>query len=250
MLNGIYQNAASMTGLEAWNNAIAQNLSQGATPGYKKATLNFEGEASGLMGYESSIGQVQHREAISASAKGGIDYTNGSIYNTKNPYDFAVEGNGFFELMMPNGQFVYTRDGQFNVNDEGELVSKQGFKVMSDTRATISLIPDGGPLVGSADGVLRQNGQRIGQLGLKSVSDHGALIRAHGGFIIDPNSRPQVEQIEGTIRHGALEASNVSVTHEMVNLINVSHSFMINQRAIRNYDELLKKSIEKLGGAL
>ncbi len=95
MFNGIYQNAASMSGLESWNNAIAQNLAQSSTPGYKKAILSFEGQANGMVGYEGSFDKTLYRESIAATGKGGGDFSTGAILNTDIHTDFALEGAAF-----------------------------------------------------------------------------------------------------------------------------------------------------------
>lgn len=251
MLNGIYQNAASMSGLESWNNAIAQNLSQSSTPGYKKATLSFEGEANGLIGYQGTFENTLFRETVAASGKGSVDFSSGGVHSTNIPTDFAIEGEGFFELRMPDGQLVYTRDGQFKVNGEGELVSKQGFHVMSDDRTIIELIPGGGPLKGMPDGSLSQDGRPVAVIGLRDVQDKSELIRSHGGFVVNPNNAIDAEAVDRErtlVRHGALEESNVVSTKEMVDLIQVSRAFQLNQQVIRGRDDLLGKAIQSLGG--
>lgn len=249
MLNGVYQNAAAMTGLENWNNSIAQNISQASTPGYKKANVAFEGVESGQIGVDSSFGNTLHRAAIQTKSMGSVDFTSGSSVTTHGEFDFAIEGEGFFELRSPDGQLVYTRDGQFKLNDNGELVSKQGFHVMSDARNAIQLIPDGGPLQGARDGTLRQGNQRIAELGVRDVQDPENLVRSHGGFILGPESSGIARQLDAPyLRHGALEQSNVSATTEMINLINVSRSFQVNQRVVQQHDEILGKAIQTLGG--
>ena len=249
MLNGVYQNAAAMTGLEQWNNSIAQNLAQSSAPGYKKAMLTFEGVANGSLGVKDSFGNTLQKAAIQTRGSGAVDFSNGQIQITNGEFDFALEGSGFFELRAPDGQLVYTRDGQFKVNDEGVLVSKQGFLVMDDTRNEINLIPDGGKLQVAVDGTLRQSGQKIAQLGIRDVENPSSMIRSHGGFVVADSSEDPARHKEGAIlRHGALEQSNVSATHEMINLINVSRSFMINQRVIQQHDDNLSRAIQTLGG--
>ncbi len=248
MLDGVYQNAAAMTGLESWNNAIAQNLSQTSAPGFKQSTVAFAGSDMGLRGFEGTLDQTLYRPTISAEAKAGIDFSQGSIRNTGDPLEFAIEGEGFFELQTPNGDYVYTRDGQFRVNSLGELVSKQGFHVMSDTRSPIQMIPDGGDLAATSDGILNQNGQKIGELRLVTVDRPEDLHRAPGGFALAGNRDDITDAADAKIRQGSLEGSNVSATREMVNLINVSRSFQINQRMISNSDQLLGQAIKSLGG--
>jgi len=253
MLNGIYQNAASMSGLETWNNAIAQNLAQSSTPGYKKELLSFEGEANGMIGYEGSFDKTLFRETLQAKGVGSVDFSSGSILNTDIKTDFAIEGEGFFELRTPDGEFVYTRDGQFKLNDAGELVSKQGYFVMDDERNVIQLLPDGGDIKGMPNGSISQGNQEIAIIGVRSVGDPNQMVRTHGGFAINPEVTGEALAVDPdrvSIRHAALEQSNVSNTSEMVNLISVSRAFQLNQQVIRGKDELLGRAIQTLGGRI
>lgn len=252
MLNGIYQNAATMSGLETWNNAIAQNLAQSSIPGYKKATLSFEGEANGLIGYGGgTFDQTLFRETIAATGKNGVDFSAGGVRTTNIDTDFALEKPGFFELKTPEGQYVYTRDGQFQRNGEGELVSKQGYHVMSDARTIIQLDMGGGALKGLADGSISQGSRKIGMIGVRNVDDLSTLIRSHGGFVVDPEVVGDVKAVDPDqilVRHAALESSNVTNTKEMVDMITVSRAFQLNQQVIRGRDDLLGKAIQTLGG--
>lgn len=249
MLNGVYQNAAAMTGLEAWNNSLAQNISQASTPGYKRAQISFQGVERGSVGVETPFGKMLQRAAIQTEGRGSVDFSSGSMKITNGEFDFALEGNGFFELRAPDGQLVYTRDGQFKLNDSGELVSKQGYHVMSDTRNIIQLVPDGGKLQAANDGTLRQNGQKIAELSIRGVSDPENLIRSHGGFVLGPESDRIVRHLDTpVVRHGALEQSNVSATTEMINMIQISRSFQVNQKVLQTHDEQLGKAIQSLGG--
>ncbi|MBC2606028.1 flagellar hook-basal body protein [Pelagicoccus albus] len=249
MLNGVYQNAAAMTGLENWNNSIAQNIAQSSVPGYKKALLSFEGVEAGSVGVKDQFGNILEHASIQTKGVGSVDFSEGSIVTTNGELDFAIEGEGFFELRADDGQLVYTRDGQFKVNDEGELVSKQGFHVMSDTRNIIQLIPDGGPVQAAKDGTVRQGGQKVAELSLRSVEDTSSMIRSHGGFILTGDNKSNAIDADSRfVRHGSLEQSNVSATTEMINLINVSRSFQLNQKVIQQHDDALGKAIQSLGG--
>lgn len=249
MLNGVYQNAAAMTGLENWNNSIAQNIAQSSTPGYKKATLSFQGVEAGKVGVRDDFGNMLQHASIQTKGVGAVDFSSGSIVTTNGEHDFALEGAGFFELRAEDGQYVYTRDGQFKVNNEGELVSKQGFHVMSDTRNVIQLHPENGRLTGAKDGTLRQGGQLVAELSIREFRDPENMVRSHGGFILGPNSEGRARTVETPLlRHGSLEQSNVSSTTEMINLISVSRSFQVNQKVIQEHDTVLGKAIQALGG--
>lgn len=249
MLNGVYQNAAAMTGLENWNNSIAQNISQSSAPGYKKAVLTFEGVEAGKVGVKNDFGTVLQHASIQTKGVGAVDFSSGSIVTTNGDFDFAIDGDGFFEVKAADGQLVYTRDGQFKVNDDGELVTKQGFHVMDDTRHIIKLRLGDGKFSAASDGTLSQGGAPLAQLSIRNVEDPENMIRSHGGFILGPNNESRTRSIEDPmVRHGSLEQSNVSATTEMINLINVSRSFEINQKVIQQHDAVLGKAIQSLGG--
>ncbi|MBK1878453.1 flagellar hook-basal body protein [Pelagicoccus mobilis] len=249
MLNGVYQNAAAMTGLEHWNNSIAQNIAQSSTPGYKKATLSFEGVEAGNVGIQNEFGKTLEHATLQTKGVGSVDFTSGSIVHTNGDFDFAIEGDGFFEVRADDGQIVYTRDGQFKVNDQGELVTKQGFNVLDDTRNAIELDLTRGKLQAANDGTLRQNGIMVAELSIRGIKNPGDLIRSHGGFILPGGEQGVTRHLENAfVRQGALEQSNVSATTEMINLISVSRSFQINQRVVQQQDQLLGKAIQSLGG--
>jgi len=237
-----------MSGLESWNNAIAQNLSQSSVPGYKKAHLSFEGKENGMIGYQGGFDKTLYKASITATTNDSIDFSAGNLTITGDPLEFGIDGEGFFELETPQGDFVYTRDGQFRLNDLGELVSKQGFHVMSDERQIIQTIPDGGEIKVAQDGALSQNGQQVATVGLRIIEDTSALERAHGGFALPEDSDVEAMLGEVKVRQGALERSNVSSTHEMINMISVSRTFQLNQQVIRTRDDLLSKAIQNLGG--
>jgi len=248
MLNGVYQNAASMSGLETWNATIAQNLAQSSNPGYKRAQLSFEGNENGMLGYQGGFDKTLYKATISSEVKGAIDFSHGNMKITEDPLEFAIEGEGFFELKKPDGNYIYTRDGEFKFNNLGELVSKQGYHVMSDERQVILSIPDGGKFEVSAEGTITQNGQPVAIMGLREIEDTSVLKRAHGGFALNEDSEVEALLGEVKVRQGALEESNVSSTTEMINMITVSRALELNQRVIKSRDELLEKAIQNLGG--
>lgn len=238
-----------MTGLESWNNSIAQNISQSSTPGYKKAVLSFEGVEAGKVGIKNDFGNILQHATIQTKGVGAVDFSSGSIVTTNGEYDFALEGKGFFELRTDDGQLVYTRDGQFKVNDEGELVSKQGFHVLDDTRHPIKLRRGLGAFSAASDGTISQGGAPLAKLSIRDIENPDQMVRSHGGFVVGPNDVGFNRNVDAPLlRHGALEQSNVSATTEMINMINVSRSFQINQKVIQQHDEVLGKAIQSLGG--
>lgn len=245
MIQGVYQSAAATDALKTWNDVIASNIAGATTPGFKKAGLSFEGIAAGIIGVAGS----QEHLAISPTSFGTIDFQPGEMQRTGDPNEFSISGNGFFRLQGPNGQFVYTRDGQFRISPEGELVSKQGFPVVGES-GNLQLLIDGGPVSVDSEGRVLQGDQEVGVLSVYEFNNPNALQRGLGGFIVNPD-RPQTPVASETARifQGFIEMSNVSSIRQMVLMVEASNVQRANERVIQNYDGLSERAIRILGGA-
>lgn len=243
MINGIYQNAASMNALQTWNDVIAQNIAAAPRTGYKGKSISFE---AALPGGPSSIGSdgtpTRMPRAIIRT-----HFEQGQLRTTGIPTDFAVKGDGFFQMARPDGRIVFTRDGSFTLNRERTLVNKQGLTVMGQN-GPIQLIPEGGILVAEEDGILRQGEQEVGRLTLVTFPRPDLLIEATGGYMINPE-KPQLGSpvIEPRFAQGALESSNISAVQEMVDMISVNNAFQANQRVISSIDRVMERAVEILG---
>jgi flagellar basal-body rod protein FlgG len=245
MIQGVYQSAAATDALKTWNDVIASNIAGATTPGFKKGGLSFEGIASGIIGVAGS----QEQPAISPHPMGTIDFEPGEMQRTGDPNEFAISGNGFFRLQGPNGQNVYTRDGQFRVSPEGQVVSKQGFPVIGES-GTLQLLIDGGPVSVDSEGRVLQGDQEVGVLSVYEFSNPNFLKRGPGGFMVNPD-QPQTPVPSETARvyQGFIEMSNVSSIRQMVQMVEASNAQRANERVIQNYDGLSERAIRILGGA-
>jgi len=172
----------------------------------------------------------------------------GAIEITENPLDLAVTGEGYFQIELPNGNTAYTRDGTFQLNENGELVTVQGYRVepgitIPEDAKDIDINANGEVLVSIEGQVAMQN---LGQLelssfvnpvGLEAVGDNLFLETEASGA--PTNGTPGEEQF-GAIRQGALEQSNVNVVEEITRLIAAQRAYEMNSNVISTSDEMMQ----------
>jgi flagellar basal body rod protein FlgG len=207
----------------------------------------FDGVLSGVMSYGTSESDPVEQAGLVPRPRGGINFGAGDIRRTGDPTEFAIEGPGFFRLQRPDGQQVYTRDGQFRLGSDGRLQSKQGYDVVGDA-GPIQLLIDGGPLSIDSEGRLRQGDQEIGVLSVFEFNDLTGLRRTNGGFMVDPANPQGAQVIENPgIQQGFLEMSNVTPMHEMAELITINNALQANHRVVQTYDGLSDRAIQVLG---
>jgi flagellar basal-body rod protein FlgG len=172
----------------------------------------------------------------------------GSIMTTQNAFDMAITGDGFFQIQQPDGTFAYTRDGSFKISAEGQMVTANGQPlepaiVIPPNAANISIGQDGTVSVELAAG---GGSQVLGQIeiarfvnpaGLQSLGQNLLRETAASGapVVLAPGTEGA-----GQIMQGALEASNVNVVEEMVNMIETQRAYEINSKAISAVDGMLR----------
>jgi flagellar basal-body rod protein FlgG len=170
------------------------------------------------------------------------------VRRTDGNTDFAIDGSGFFSVQLPNGSTAYTRDGEFKINAQGELVTKQGYLVMGEG-GPIQLDRNiGGAISVAADGSVSQGNQVRGKMALVSFNDPNLLTPTGGGMFLakDGGVQPSADT-KSTVKQGFLEGANTSAVLEMANLINVMRSYEANQRVIQMQDERMGRAISDLG---
>src|SRR6185312_11210928 len=135
----LYQAAAAMNANSRWQELISENLADSSVPGARKQDVSFSAVVSGL--HSSQFGLNSER-VVMPSARGVLNFSQGEINPTGVATDFAVDGPGFIQVQMPNGNPAFTRDGELHVNAQGQLVTKRGFAVAGDGGAPIQLDPN------------------------------------------------------------------------------------------------------------
>ncbi len=160
-----------------------------------------------------------------------IDFSQGSIRQTGNPLDIAIEGEGFFSITDGTNTF-YTRDGNFRIDSEGYLVNAAGMRVLTENNQPIRV---NGELKVSPDGTLFVNGEQIGRLGIFNLNNPEKL----GNNLF---SGIPVETRNYRILQGALESSNVNAIIEMVKLIQAHRAHEVYSNLVRTLDDIQGKA--------
>jgi len=170
------------------------------------------------------------------------DFLQGSLKQTGNPLDVAIEGNGFFEITLPNGDSAYTRDGSFKVNSEGNLVDGQGYPLAQgitlEAGATDISISQNGLISYNLNGTTNEVGpiqlfNFMNPAGLKPKGDNLFAATSVSG---DP---VEIDNANVSLRQGMVETSNVQLVNEMVDLITEQRAYEANSKAITTTDSML-----------
>lgn len=238
MQDGLYVALSSQIALERRLNTIADNVANASTVGFRATGVKFEDIVSGLG--QKSVSFVSTGDTYLSTASGGLR-------ETGNPFDFAIKGDAWFGIETPAGT-VMTRDGRFTLQENGALVTVEGYPVLDAGGAPIQLDPREGPPEASADGMLRQNGQAVGALGLYNF-DPGINFTRYANSGIIPNGQPEpvVDRIDVGIAQGFVEESNVNPILEMTRLITVQRAFENAAAAIRSSDQTFGEAVRTLG---
>lgn len=246
------------TGLDAQQTrmtVVSNNLANVSTTGFKKGRASFEDllyQTARQPGAQTSS-QTQSPTGLMLGTGVRIvatdkNFTQGNFLQTGNPLDLAVQGRGFFQILQPDGTVGYTRDGSFQVNAQGQLVTSTGYAVQPGIT-----IPSGAQSISiGADGTISAQiagqtaPQQIGTLTLADfINPAGLQARGENLFIETAASgtpqtgTPGLNGI-GSLVQGSLESSNVNVVEEMVNMIETQRAYEMNSKAIRTTDEMLQ----------
>ncbi|HXS20212.1 MAG TPA: flagellar basal-body rod protein FlgG [Steroidobacteraceae bacterium] len=249
---------AAKTGLDAQQTemaVISNNLANVNTTGFKQDRAVFEdllyqnqtqaGADTSQTTQSPSGMSIGTGTQVVATEK---DYSQGSLTQTGNPLDVAVQGQGFFQIQMPDGTTAYTRDGTFQTNAQGQLVTSSGYLVQPGIT-----IPQGAQSVTiGSDGTVsvtlagQSAATQIGQLqlanfinppGLQPVGQNLLVQSASSG---SPQTGSPGQNGLGTLSQGHLESSNVNVVEELVNMIQTQRAYEMNSKAINTVDQMLQ----------
>jgi flagellar basal-body rod protein FlgF len=237
MVDSIGPNAACQEALATQFDTIAHNLANSNTSGYKRLLCDFISQsAPGAVGGPPGV-----------IAKTSHDFSQGALVQTDRPLDVAIQGQGFFVLETPQGQF-YTRHGVFSTNADGQLVDASGRSVAGES-GPLS-IPKTMPLNSvtiSSDGTLSAGPSVLGKFKLVEFKAPEVLAAVGEGAFEAPASQATPSE-QSTLRQGFQEASNVNVVNEMVGLITVSRLYEANAKVLNSRDEKLKSLLQVAAG--
>ena len=241
----LYQAAAAMNAQARWQEMITQNLSAGFIPGYRKQEMSFSAVQAGL----DPTATTAAGNYVIPAANAVTNFQPGEMRHTGNQLDFAIEGSGFFEVQLPNGTKAYTRDGEFELNAQAQLVTKQGYPVLGDG-GPIQFDPNNDSTVTvSATGEVSQGDQSKGKLHIVEFNQPQSLKSiGNSCFMADPAVSRPTPAMASLVHQGFIEASNSTPTAQMASLITSMRMFEANQKVLQTQDERMGKVISDLGG--
>ena len=245
--------ASGMMAQQTRSEVIANNLANVNTTGFKRSRAHFEDllyqtvQGAAVVGGNdaSSMPAIQIGRGVRLAAVQRL-HGQGPLEATQRPLDLAIEGEGLFQVQLPNGQVGYTRDGSFQISDEGTLVTQQGFTVVPG----IKVPTDAASLTISRTGVVSATRGAAGETvelgrielarfanpaGLLSMGENVLTQTAASG---EPALGLPEEDGMGRVLQGHLEGSNVEIVQEMVDMITSLRAYEINSKAIKNSEEM------------
>jgi len=243
----LFQAAAAMNTNSRWQDVISQNLASSSIPGFKKNELSIAAVRAGLMPTEGlgASGAPKYFTLPQSSVE--TNFSPGEIRFTGSKNDVAIEGTGFFGVSLPDGSTAYTRDGEFHINAQSQLITKQGYAVLGES-GPIQLDPNNSaPFSISTTGEVSQGAELKGKLRVSDFEKPELLTQISGGYFLPGDPTAIGQPSSATLRQGYLEASNTSVVGEMANLMTAMRTFEANQRIIQMQDERMAKTIGELG---
>jgi flagellar basal body rod protein FlgG len=244
----LYQAAAALNANSRWQDVISENLASSSVPGFRKQELSIAAVQAGLMPATSLSSPKSPHFFSMPKVTTSTSFKTGDLQYTGDNHNVAIEGKGFFQVQLPNGSIAATRDGEFQANSHGQMVTKEGYPVMGASGA-IQLDPhNADPLSISPGGDISQGSELKGKLTLVEYQKPELLTQISGAYFLakDPKAKAQ-PSTSSTLRQGYLEGSNTSTVGEMANMMTAMRTFEANQHVIQIQDDRLGKVISELG---
>jgi len=224
---------------------IANNIANASTPGFKRETAKFEEFVTHVRPSETQTGP----QALSFVKDAGIvrDLGQGELNSTGATLDFAINGKGFFAVQTPAGM-RYTRDGHFSLNQDGQLVTSDGYAVQGDGGA-ITITPDDGNVSVGADGTISSivNGaaNQIAKLQVVTFPNERAMTKV--GANLYSTTQAATPTTESTVAQRMLEGSNVKPVIEISHMVEVMRAYEMTATMTNSQEQLMRQAIDKLG---
>jgi flagellar basal-body rod protein FlgG len=249
----------SKTGMEAQQtqlDTISNNLANASTNGYKRSHAVFEDlmyqnlRQSGANSTDQTTAPTGLQVGLGTRAVAtSRSFSQGNLQQSSNPLDVAISGQGFFELQMPDGTTGYTRDGSFQVNATGQLVTNNGYSVQPG----ITIPANATSVTIGSDGTVsvvlptQATPQTVGKLQVASfinpagLDPKGQNIYAETAASGTPNPGTPGQNGLGQLQQGFVETSNVNVVEELVGMIQTQRAYELNSKAIKTSDDMLAR---------
>lgn len=240
MENAFLVSLSHLNALKREMDVIANNLANANTTAFKSDGILFEE-------YLSKKAEGGAAPEISFVTDYGLvrDMHVGELTQTGNPLDVAVSGKGYFAIQFKD-KIAYTRNGHFNINNNGELVTPDGYQVLNDNLNPVKFAPNAPLPEIAADGSISSAGAQAGKLGLFSFDDEQAMQKSMSGLLTTEETRKPLPRGETHLVQGSLENSNVQPVTEMTRMIDVLRKYQTAVQLTSVDDELMRKAIDQL----
>jgi len=256
MFHALYSAASGLTAQQINLDNIANNLANASTSGFQARRVQF----SDLL-YQNEVmpgAAATQQTTVSSGLQVGLGtrpgnteiiQTQGDLSSTGNPMDFAIEGSGFFQVLLPSNQIGYTRAGSFQPNQQGTLVTANG----NQLQPAITIPANATNVTVGSDGTVsvtlpgQTNAAQVGVIQLASFANPGGLNSVGNNIYLPTTASgdpvvgtPGGADGLGTIQQGMLEQANVNIVDEFVNMILAQRSYESNSRVVKAADEMLQ----------
>jgi flagellar basal-body rod protein FlgF len=240
MIKGLYTSASGMLPRIKKQELTAHNISNVSTPGYKRDML-FTKELSRAEKKLIPTRTDWHQPMVNETY---TDFASGTFDKTGNPLDLAIDGDGFFTLELADGTQALTRSGSFTINNEGFMVFPGG----------AFLLGEGGPIEAGngkvtvdQSGGVEVDGSAVGRIVPVTADDLQSLNKIGNSLFLVPEGVELIPVTQAEIRQGYLEASNVDVVGEMIEMIVSFRAYEANSRALQAQDRSLEHLFQRVG---
>lgn len=255
MVRGLYTAWTGMANEQKRLDIISNNLANAATVGYKQDNVTTQSFDDVLTIKIKDASELYHERPIgkmNLGVKLGEVYTNfgqGSLRETGNTFDIALEGKGFFQVAVAdnngNEQFFYTRDGSFTMTHEGNIVDMNGNRLIGEG-GNISVPVDASDIVIDTDGSVYADGVLVDKILITDFEDYNYLKKYGENMYSMVEGGAQIPA-EASVHQGFTEQSNVNVVSEMVNMIAITRAYEANQKVIQTVDSTLDQAVNSVG---
>ncbi|UWQ14299.1 flagellar hook-basal body complex protein [Aliiroseovarius sp. M344] len=234
-----YTSLTRQAGLMREIQSVANNIANASTTGFRREGVVFSEYVNALEPGDSSL-------SMATGNVRALDLQQGALTQTGGAFDFAIEGDGFFLVEGPSGQFL-TRAGSFTPSTEGELATPDGYRLLDGGGSPIFVPPDATSVAVATDGTISVNGRAVAQVGLYAPLDQNDLLHRDGVRFEAPGG---IEPAFGdaAILQGFLEGSNVDPIAEVARMIEVQRSYELGQKFLEREDERIRGVLKTVGG--
>lgn len=239
MIRGFYTAATGLQTQSKVMDVLANNFANADTPGYKKdilVTTSFGQYMATQQG--QPVGEMTFGNRVAGTF---TSFEQGATEQTGRTLDICIHGAGFFNVQLPDGGSLLTRNGRFFLNEEGYLVTAQGYLVQGQN----------GPIqVGTADftvdpqGQIFVDGQYVDTLDIVCPADWNGLAKVGEGYFVNPQNRVP---FTGVLEQGAIELSNMDIIQQMTDMLSSFRNYQTCSQIVRMLDQIMQKSANEVG---